>query len=123
VAAQAEVEAQSEPAKSGRDLRLLPKAELHIHLQGAMRQTTMAELAAEAGIEAPDPRIFASFADFQRNFHAAFEVTQTRPENMRRLVLTVAPHAGELASATAGIDDWLAVVAMDRALSADQSLG
>ncbi|QNE20215.1 adenosine deaminase [Kribbella qitaiheensis] len=69
-----------------RDLRLLPKAELHIHLLGAMRQTTMAELAVAEGIETPDPRVFGSFTEFQRLFQAAFDLCTARPENMRRMV-------------------------------------
>ena len=33
-----------------RDLRALPKGHLHIHLEGAMRPSTLAELADTAGI-------------------------------------------------------------------------
>jgi hypothetical protein len=36
------------------DLVSLPKAHLHLHLVGAMRPTTLAELAAEAGVPVPD---------------------------------------------------------------------
>ena len=35
----------------GRDLKTLPKAELHLHLLGAMREATLSELAAEAGLD------------------------------------------------------------------------
>ncbi|WP_132190471.1 MULTISPECIES: adenosine deaminase [Kribbella] len=76
-----------------RDLRLLPKAELHVHLPGAMRQSTMAELAVQEGIDAPDPRVFASFDDFQKCFQASFQLCTARPENMRRLVREVVADA------------------------------
>ena len=66
-----------------RDLRALPKAELHLHLLGAMRAATLSELAAEAGLTAPDPRGFTTFAEFQLVFQAAFKVTLTRPQNRR----------------------------------------
>jgi len=76
-----------------RDLRTLPKAELHVHLIAAMRPATLAELAAAEGIDAPDPRVFASFADFLLLFQAPFAVSVARPENMRRLVREVVADA------------------------------
>ena len=76
-----------------RDLRSLPKAELHVHLLGAMRQSTMAELAVQEGIDVPDPRVFASFDDFQKCFQASFRLCTARPENMRRLVREVVADA------------------------------
>lgn len=74
------------PAASARDLRTLPKAELHLHLLAAMRPTTLVELAAEDGRTAPDPRGFTSFAEFQQVFHAAYQATSARPEQLRRVV-------------------------------------
>jgi adenosine deaminase len=65
-----------------RDLRSLPKAEMHVHFLAAMRPATLAELAAGAGLVAPDPRGFTTFTEFQR-VHA---VSLTRPENLQRLV-------------------------------------
>ncbi len=73
-------------AVSGRDLRALPKAELHLHLLAAMRPATLVELAAEAGRTAPDPQGFTTFAGFQQIFHAAYEATSARPGNLRRVV-------------------------------------
>jgi adenosine deaminase len=78
---------------SGRDLRALPKAELHLHLLGAMRGATLSELADEAGLRAPDPRAFTTFAGFQEVFQAVFVATQTRPENLLRLVREVVADA------------------------------
>ncbi|MDO5287908.1 MAG: adenosine deaminase, partial [Actinomycetia bacterium] len=41
-------------AGTGRDLDLLPKAHLHLHFTGSLDAATLAELAAEAGIELPE---------------------------------------------------------------------
>ena len=76
-----------------RDLAGLPKAEMHLHLLGAMRESTLVELAAAAGLPAPDPRAFTTFSDFQDIFQAAFAATQTRPENLLRLVREVVEDA------------------------------
>ncbi|MEV7007785.1 adenosine deaminase [Streptosporangium sp. NPDC051022] len=70
----------------GRDPRTLPKAELHLHLLAAMRPATLAELAAEDGRTAPDPRAFTTFTEFQRIFQAAYDATSARPGNLRRVV-------------------------------------
>jgi adenosine deaminase len=37
-----------------RDLRALPKAELHVHLEGSMRASTVVELAERYGVELPE---------------------------------------------------------------------
>jgi adenosine deaminase len=73
---------------SGRDLRSLPKAELHLHLVGAMRPSTMVELSTTAGLTAPDPRIFAGFGEFQTIYGAA-KAGLTRAGHLRRLVREV----------------------------------
>ena len=70
---------------SGRDLRSLPKAELHLHLHGAMRPSTFVELSTAAGLTAPDPRAFCGFDGFQVIYRAARSCV-TRPEYLRRLI-------------------------------------
>ena len=37
-----------------RDLRALPKVDLHLHLEGAMRATTVVELAERSGVQLPE---------------------------------------------------------------------
>jgi adenosine deaminase len=75
-----------------RDLRLLPKSHLHLHLEGAMRASTLAELAARYGIKVPEIRGYGSFTAFLGMYTAACEVLRT-PEDMARLVLEVAEDA------------------------------
>ena len=58
-----------------------------------MRGATLSELAAEAGLQAPDPRAFTTLAEFQEVFQAAFAATQTRLENLLRLVREVVADA------------------------------
>ncbi|HEU5421354.1 MAG TPA: adenosine deaminase [Streptosporangiaceae bacterium] len=85
----------AEPGTTGstqRDLRALPKAELHVHLLGAMRPATLVELTASAGLPAADPRGFSTFAEFQQTFQAVFEVL-TRPGHLARLVREVVADA------------------------------
>lgn len=58
-----------------------------------MRPDTLFELAAAAGMTVRDPRVFESFADFQRSFQESFEVTQASPQNLRRLVREIVADA------------------------------
>src|SRR4051794_4265631 len=67
-----------------RDLALLPKAHLHVHLEGAMRPSTLSTLAAQYSIEVPPIRGFGSFAAFAGMYVAACEVLKSDAD-IRRL--------------------------------------
>jgi adenosine deaminase len=71
-----------------RDLLLLPKAHLHVHLEGAMRPSTLAEIAATYGIEVPPIRGYGSFSAFSELYRAAELVLQTE-DDVRRVVREV----------------------------------
>ncbi len=68
-----------------RDLLNLPKAHLHLHLEGGMRPSTLQERCDHYGIEVPQIRGFGSFSAFADTYLAACDVLRT-PEDMARLV-------------------------------------
>ncbi len=84
-----------------RDVRLLPKAHLHLHFTGSMRPSTVMELAGEHGVRLPDvledalksgePPVLSAAADergwfrFQRLYDTARAVLR-HPDDVRRLV-------------------------------------
>jgi len=67
-----------------RDLKDLPKAHLHLHLEGGMRRTTLEELSAHYGMEMPQIRGYGSFTAFSDMYEGACHVMQT-PDDLRRL--------------------------------------
>jgi adenosine deaminase len=75
-----------------RPLFELPKAHLHIHLEGAMRPATLAELAETYGVAVPAIRGYGSFTEFVGQYRAACAVLRT-PEDLRRLVREVVEDA------------------------------
>jgi adenosine deaminase len=83
-----------------RDLYLLPKAHLHLHFTGAMRHSTLVELAATHGVRLPDaleedwpPQLSAAdekgWFRFQRLYDLARSVLRDEAD-VRRLVLEAA---------------------------------
>lgn len=68
-----------------RDLLALPKGHLHLHLEGGMRPSTLADLASAAGIPVPVVSGFGTFTAFADMYVAACEVLQT-PDDVARLV-------------------------------------
>ena len=75
-----------------RDLTTLPKAHLHIHLEGAMRPQTLEALAADSGRTVPPVRGFDGFAAFADMYVAACGLLDTEAR-MRRLVREVVEDA------------------------------
>ncbi len=67
------------------DLFSLPKAHLHLHLEGGMRPSTLAEMAEAHGIAVPVVTGFGSFSVFAEMYVAACAVLRT-PEDLVRLV-------------------------------------
>ena len=68
-----------------RDLVALPKAHLHLHLEGGMRPGTLEELAHRSGMAVPEVRGFGDFSAFAGMYLAACEVLRT-PDDLARLV-------------------------------------
>jgi adenosine deaminase len=66
-----------------RDLTHLPKAHLHLHLEGGMRPATLAELAARDGVAVPEIRGFGSFSAFAATYMAACDVLRTEADLVR----------------------------------------
>jgi adenosine deaminase len=67
----------------------MPKAELHVHLEGSMRPGTVAELAEQGGVDLPWSLAagrwrFTSFEDFMDQYAAACRVL-TRPGHFARV--------------------------------------
>lgn len=75
-----------------RDLRLLPKAHLHIHLDGALRASTLAELSARYGFRAPMPTSYGSFSAFTDTITAAAQCLRTA-EDVHRVISEIAEDA------------------------------
>lgn len=72
-------------------MRGLPKAQLHLHLTGAMRPATLHELAGHHGIAVPPPLPATSgtWADFQDRYDASRQAIRT-PADIARVIAEAA---------------------------------
>jgi adenosine deaminase len=77
-----------------RDLAALPKAHLHLHLEGAMRPSTLRELAAQHDLAVPTIRGYGNFTAFAETYLAACEVLVNHGD-LRRLVYEVVEDAAQ----------------------------
>ncbi len=79
---------------SAPNLRDLPKGHLHVHLEGAMRRSTLSDLAHHYGVPLPSPpTTFGSFADFGTLYFAAAGLLRSL-DDLARLVGEVVEDAG-----------------------------
>jgi len=67
-----------------RDLTALPKAHLHLHLEGSARPATIAELASRGGIDISDFHAFSTLPEFVERYVIAVS-TITEPDDLERV--------------------------------------
>jgi adenosine deaminase len=88
-----------------RDLRALPKAHLHLHLEGAMRPATLVELSERYRLPAPlQPD--GSFARFIQLYRAACEALRS-PDDLVRLVREIVEDAAAAGAVWVEPSVWL----------------
>jgi adenosine deaminase len=81
-----------------RDVRTLPKANLHLHLTGAMRPVTLAALAARHGVAVPaplPPDVVHGWAAFQDRYDAARAAVRDAGDVERVVVEAAADDAAD----------------------------
>jgi adenosine deaminase len=75
-----------------RSLATLPKAHLHLHLDGSPRRSTVEEIAREEGREVPRPTGYGSFAHFMATITAAAACLRDEAD-VRRVVREIVEDA------------------------------
>jgi adenosine deaminase len=88
-----------------RDLKLLPKAHLHLHLEGGMRPATMADLGNKYGLATP-PNADGTFATFLQIYGQACAGLRSA-EDLRRLVFEVVEDAAADGAVWVEPSDWI----------------
>lgn len=105
-----------------RDLATLPKAHLHLHLDGSLRRSTYLELAAAAGLPAPLPERYGSFADFIDTMGAIGRVLTT-PGGLRRVTREVVEDAALAGAVWVEPSVWPDPAALEVVLAAGSDAG
>jgi adenosine deaminase len=95
-----------------RDLKALPKAHLHLHLEGGMRPATLLELANHYDVPVTLEGD-GSFGTFIRLYRAAVEVLRT-PDDVARLVREVAEDAAAAGATWVEPSEWITLAQATR---------
>lgn len=101
------------------DFVALPKAHLHVHLDGAMRRSTLRQLACAAGIVATLPRGYGSFAAFTGTITAAAAWLRT-PADAHRLVHEIVQDAARAGAMWVEPSMWPGLFGCDLGSDADE---
>jgi adenosine deaminase len=90
-----------------RDLKDLPKAHLHLHLDGSLRESTLNELCEQLGLEHPPlPKgSYESFGAFMDTIAACHDALSS-PDSLRRIVYEVIDDAAADGAVWVEISLW-----------------
>jgi adenosine deaminase len=102
-----------------RDLQTLPKAHLHVHLEGAMRASTLTELADRHGLPA-NLEGDGSFASFIALYRAACEALRSA-DDLSRLVHEIVEDAAADGAVWIEISAWVSPSHAERLQLRDQA--